>query len=179
MRLIQVKSGHLRMGRFCTELWAGEPQPSSLLRAISQIVALRVLWTWTLLAFRARCLGAHLSGAGPRSWAEWRGVYTWLPGKKLQVLHCSGGWGLGWDGIPASPSGFNVGLSSFAGWLGAAQTDFSFFFSRGNSSICSCPGSSNMAILNWNLRGHSLTYMHPCIHSYALKPSRNLLLRIF
>lgn len=93
-----------------------------------------------------------------------------------------------------------MGLFSFARCVGAAQTVFRCFFREQLSEEVVpyeaadsvrlweevSPGSSYVAVLNWNLQGHRngfITSTHfifiLTFNSYALKPRRNPLLRIF
>lgn len=92
--------------------------------------------------FLARCFGAGLSSAGPKSWGAWCGVKPFAHQKKAQgfQLHSDYGlpcweWGLWKYCISPSLKNFDIGYFSFAWNVGFTQL---IFFPRGNCSICSC-----------------------------------------
>lgn len=108
---------------------ADESKCASPLSIVSQIiVALWVLWTWALVIFKAKCLGAHLLGVGLKFGVPKVGFKAFTPQGKTPssefLLSCGllyWLWGLWQYCVPASPTSSDMGPPSFTTCVGAAR----------------------------------------------------------
>lgn len=118
---------------------AGESKHLNPLSCFLIIIALKILWTWASLVFKASCFGGLSLGHRSQQ-LEFKPFspqgealdFEFHPDCRL--LHWD--WSLWWNCISASPTCFDVSLLSLAQCIAVAETAFRFF--RGICSIFSC-----------------------------------------